>query len=124
MLQCFLSIEDLLSYYPTIENTFNKKVRIRGQDFSLDIHDTAGQVRALDTISAIRITHCCTQDEFSILNSKQAVGLHGWILVYSVTSRSSFEMIGIIRDKILNYTGVDSVPLVVVGNKSDLDAQR
>ena len=33
-------------------------------------------------------------------------------------------MIAIIRDKILNYTGVDSVPLVVVGNKSDLDAQR
>jgi len=94
------------SYYPTIENTFNKKVRIRGTDFSLDIHDTAGQ------------------DEFSILNSKQAVGLHGWILVYSVTSRSSFEMIAIIRDKILNYTGVDSVPLVIVGNKSDLDAQR
>jgi Ras family protein len=33
------------SYYPTIDNTFNKKLRIKGQDFSLDIHDTAGQVR-------------------------------------------------------------------------------
>lgn len=64
------------------------------------------------------------QDEFSILQSKQAVGLHGWILVYSVTSRSSFEMVSIIRDKVLNYTGIDSVPMVIVGNKSDLDAQR
>lgn len=64
------------------------------------------------------------QDEFSILGSKQAVGLHGWILVYSVTSRSSFDMCSIIRDKILQYMGVDSVPLVLVGNKIDLAGGR
>ena len=33
-------------------------------------------------------------------------------------------MIRTIRDKVLNYTGMDSVPMVIVGNKSDLDAQR
>lgn len=33
-------------------------------------------------------------------------------------------MIQIIRDKILNYTGTDGVPLVIVGNKSDLALQR
>jgi len=64
------------------------------------------------------------QDEFSILSSRHAVGLHGWILVYSVSSRSSFEMCSIIREKILNYTGRDSVPMVLVGNKSDLAVQR
>jgi len=82
-------------------------VKIKGQEYQLDIHDTAGQ------------------DEFSILGSKQAVGLHGWILVYSISSRQSFDMISIIRDKVLDYTGADSVPIVIVGNKSDLgDAQR
>ncbi|BGP48369.1 GTP-binding protein [Rhodotorula kratochvilovae] len=94
------------SYYPTIENTFTKPVKYKGQDFQLDIIDTAGQ------------------DEFSILSSRHAVGLHGWILVYSVSSRSSFEMCSIIREKILNYTGRDSVPMVLVGNKSDLAVQR
>ncbi|GAA5910443.1 hypothetical protein JCM8208_004477 [Rhodotorula glutinis] len=94
------------SYYPTIENTFTKPVKYKGQDFQLDIVDTAGQ------------------DEFSILSSRHAVGLHGWILVYSVSSRSSFEMCSIIREKILNYTGRDSVPMVLVGNKSDLAVQR
>ncbi|GAA5893835.1 putative GTPase RHB1 [Sporobolomyces salmoneus] len=94
------------SYYPTIENTFSKIVRYKGQDFGLDIVDTAGQ------------------DEFSILSSRHAVGLHGWILVYSVASRTSFEMCSIIRDKILNYTGRDAVPMVLVGNKSDLAVQR
>jgi hypothetical protein len=113
----------ILRTQPTIESSFNKKIKLKGQDFSLEIHDTAGQVRP----SSFRFpfqNRAPRQDEFSILQSKQAVGLHGWILVYSVTSRSSFEMISIIRDKILDYTGIDSVPLVVVGNKSDLDGQR
>lgn len=46
------------------------------------------------------------------------------MLVYSIASRSSFEMISIIRDKILNATGADSLPMVVVGNKTDLEPQR
>lgn len=33
------------SYYPTIENTFQKTVKYKGQEFNLDIIDTAGQVR-------------------------------------------------------------------------------
>lgn len=33
------------SYYPTIENIFNKKIKYRNQDFECDIIDTAGQVR-------------------------------------------------------------------------------
>lgn len=32
------------SYYPTIENTFSKEIRYKGQDFSTEIVDTAGQV--------------------------------------------------------------------------------
>lgn len=32
------------SYYPTIENTFSKTIRYKGQDFTTEIVDTAGQV--------------------------------------------------------------------------------
>lgn len=32
------------SYYPTIENTFSKTIQWKGQDFSTEIVDTAGQV--------------------------------------------------------------------------------
>ena len=32
------------SYYPTIENTFNKVIQYRGQEFATEIVDTAGQV--------------------------------------------------------------------------------
>jgi predicted Abi (CAAX) family protease len=43
------------------------------------------------------------QDEYSILNSKHFIGIHGYIIVYSVTSRQSFDMVRVIRDKILNH---------------------
>lgn len=32
------------SYYPTIENTFSKVIKYKGQEFSTEIIDTAGQV--------------------------------------------------------------------------------
>ncbi|ORX91471.1 rheb small monomeric GTPase RhbA [Clohesyomyces aquaticus] len=95
------------SYYPTIENTFSKIIRYKGQDFATEIIDTAGQ------------------DEYSILNSKHFIGIHGYMIVYSVASKQSFEMAKIIRDKILNHLGTEWVPIVMVGNKSDLNpAQR
>ncbi|GLI76768.1 GTP-binding protein [Penicillium ochrochloron] len=82
------------SYYPTIENTFSRIIKHNGQDYATEIVDTAGQ------------------DEYSILNSKHFIGIHGYIIVYSVTSRQSFEM------------GADQVPLVIVGNKSDLKGDQ
>lgn len=94
------------SYYPTIENVFEKQIRYRGQDYNCDIVDTAGQ------------------DEYSILNSKHAIGIHGYVLVYSIASRASFEMIQTVYDKILNYTGTSTIPCVLVGQKSDLHTQR
>jgi len=32
------------SYYPTIENTFSKTIKYKGQEFATEIIDTAGQV--------------------------------------------------------------------------------
>jgi Ras family protein len=94
------------NYYPTIENTFTKQLRVNGQDYNLEIIDTAGQ------------------DEYSMFNQKHSIGIHGYILVYSITSRNSLDMLTIIKDKILNYTGTDWVPIVLVGNKCDLESQR
>ncbi|PHH83543.1 hypothetical protein CDD82_7584 [Ophiocordyceps australis] len=94
------------SYYPTIENTFCKTIKFKGQDFATEIVDTAGQ------------------DEYSILNSKHFIGIHGYMLVYSVSSLPSFEMVQVIREKILNHLGAESVPIVIVGNKSDLRPEQ
>jgi len=96
------------NYYPTIESTFQKAIKHRGAEFDCDVIDTAGQ------------------DEFSILNSNHAIGIHGFVLVYSVTSRNSFEMIQIIYDKIASFCGAhdDGIPCVIVGSKTDLAQGR
>lgn len=43
------------------------------------------------------------KDEYSLLNSKHFIGIHGYMIVYSVASKQSFEMVQIIYDKILNH---------------------
>ncbi len=66
----------------------------------------------------------CIKDEYSILNSKHFIGIHGYMIVYSVASKQSFEMVRIIREKILNHLGQDTVPIVIVGNKSDVRPEQ
>lgn len=90
------------SYYPTIESSYNQTIKYKGQEYATEIVDTAGQ------------------DEYSIMSSKHFIGIHGYILVYSITSRQSFETVEIIADKILNALAAERAPMVIVGNKSDL----
>lgn len=52
------------------------------------------------------------------------MNIHGYVLVYSVENSYSFDMVKVINDKILNALGSDNVPRVLVGNKTDLTAER
>mmetsp|Transcript_19281 Transcript_19281/g.54120 ORF Transcript_19281/g.54120 Transcript_19281/m.54120 type:complete len:186 (-) Transcript_19281:197-754(-) len=94
------------SYSPTIANAFQKNLRFRGQDYQMEIIDTAGQ------------------DEFSPFHQNHALDVHGYVLVYSVASRQTFECIRGLNDKILDSCGCDKVPRILVGNKTDLMVER
>ncbi|KAI3370146.1 hypothetical protein L3Q82_024942 [Scortum barcoo] len=102
------------SYDPTIENSkchyyigsFNKLVSVNGQDFNLQLVDTAGQ------------------DEYSIFHQSHSMDIHGYVLVYSVTSSKSFEVVKVLHDKLLDMVGKIQVPTVLVGNKKDLHMER
>ncbi|XP_046396080.1 GTP-binding protein Rheb homolog [Ischnura elegans] len=94
------------SYDPTIENTFTKTVRFRGDEYEVRLVDTAGQ------------------DEYSIFPAQYSMDIHGYVLVYSITSPKSFEVVQIIHDKLLDMTGKVHVPVVLVGNKTDLHIER
>nr|AXK68353.1 Rheb [Penaeus vannamei] len=94
------------SYDPTIENTFTKNLRVRGQEYGLELVDTAGQ------------------DEYSIFPAQYSMDIHGYVLVYSITSEKSFEVVQIIYEKILDMMGKVTVPIVLVGNKTDLHMER
>ena len=48
----------------------------------------------------------------------------GFLLVYSITSRISFEEISTFHQQILRVKDQDSFPVIVVANKSDLEYER
>jgi len=94
------------SYDPTIENTFTKTYKFRSKDYILKLIDTAGQ------------------DEYSIIPSSYSMDIHGYILVYSINSTKSFEVVKVIYEKLLDMTGKGNMPIVLVGNKMDLHRER
>ena len=48
----------------------------------------------------------------------------GFLLVYSITSRQSFEEIQVFQQQILRVKDKDYFPIIIVGNKCDLDSER
>ncbi|KAG6919398.1 hypothetical protein DXG01_006281 [Tephrocybe rancida] len=106
MIVKFIDGNFIESYYPTIETVFPKTVGCNGTNYECEIIDTAGQ------------------DEYSLLGPKHAIGIHGYVLVYSVASHKSFDMIQVIYDKIIDFCGVMDIPCVIVGSKADLQDSR
>lgn len=93
-------------YDPTIEDSYRKQVEIDQETCLLDILDTAGQ------------------EEFSAMRDQYMRTGQGFLCVYSITSRSSFEEISSFREQILRVKEEDNVPMVLVGNKCDLEDSR
>ncbi|KAF9007020.1 P-loop containing nucleoside triphosphate hydrolase protein [Cyathus striatus] len=102
----FIENQFIDAYYPTIESTFAKSVIYKGVEYDCHIIDSAGQ------------------DEYSPINAQYAIGIHGYVLVYSITSRNSFNMVQIVYDKIIDFCGVSDIPCVIVGTKCDLFQNR
>jgi GTPase SAR1 family protein len=48
----------------------------------------------------------------------------GFLLVYSITERDSFKMIEAYHQQILRVRDTQAVPIIVVGNKGDLESER
>ena len=48
----------------------------------------------------------------------------GFLLVYSITSRQSFDEILTFQQQILRVKDRDYFPIIIVGNKCDLDMER
>jgi small GTP-binding protein len=48
----------------------------------------------------------------------------GFVLVYSITAQSTFNDLHDLREQILRVKDTDDVPMVLVGNKCDLEDER
>jgi GTPase KRas protein len=93
-------------YLPTIEDCYRKNCFVDGKTAFLDILDTAGQ------------------EEYSALRDQWVREGKAFLLVYSVTSRQTFEEIPQFRERILIVNEDEVVPMVLVGNKIDLEGER
>ncbi|XP_063905872.1 GTP-binding protein Rit1-like [Zophobas morio] len=96
-----------LDYHdPTIEDSYQKQVVIDGEAALLDILDTAGQV------------------EFTAMRDQYMRCGEGFLICYSVTDRHSFQEALEYRKLIQKVRASEDTPLVLVGNKFDLQLQR
>lgn len=53
----------------------------------------------------MKLVDTAGQDEYSIFPAQYSMDIHGYVLVYSITSSKSFEVIQVIYDKLLDMTG-------------------
>lgn len=117
------------TYDPTIEDSYRKQVQIDGQSCMLEVLDTAGQ------------------EEYTALRDQWIRDGEGFVLVYSISSRASFERIQKFHNQIqrvkessqsgsptypgspLSTSSMGSgtfgpAPVMLVGNKCDRVTER
>ena len=92
-------IED---YDPTIEDSYRKQITIDGEPSLLNILDTAGQ------------------EDYSAMRDQYMRTGQGYMIVFAVNNRCTFDEVSEFHEQILRVRDADSVPLVIVGNKVDI----
>lgn len=102
----FIQSYFVTNYDPTIEDSYTKQCVIDEVVARLDILDTAGQ------------------EEFSAMREQYMRSGEGFLLIFSVTDRSSYEEIYKFHKQILRVKDRDEFPMLLVGNKADLEHQR
>lgn len=93
-------------YDPTIEDSYRKQCLIDGTTEMLDILDTAGQ----EELRAMREQYMHTGE--------------GFLLVYSIIDRNSFDEIPKFYRQILRVKDKPDFPMILVANKADLESER
>lgn len=96
----------VIDYDPTIEDAYRKPTTVDGHSCQLDILDTAGQ----EDYIALRSTWMRERD--------------GFILVFSVTDRTSFETLHEFYNQLCVMHEDNLPPILIAGNKADLVDQR
>jgi len=93
-------------YDPTIEDAFRQQTVIDGNTCMLDILDTAGQ------------------EDMKMLRRQWVQDRDGFVLVYSIVDKRSFEELNSFLNLIKSMKTQKATPMVIVGNKSDMKDQR
>eukprot|EP01118_Nematostelium_gracile_P017141 TRINITY_DN7236_c0_g2_i1.p1 TRINITY_DN7236_c0_g2~~TRINITY_DN7236_c0_g2_i1.p1 ORF type:complete len:193 (-),score=57.25 TRINITY_DN7236_c0_g2_i1:18-596(-) len=93
-------------YNPTIENSYRTQLMVDDEVTMLDILDTAGQ------------------EEYIAMRDQYIQKGEGFVLVFSLIQKESFDAIGPLYQNVLRVKDEESSPVVLVGNKCDLTKER
>jgi len=77
-----------------------------------------------DEVALLDVLDTAGQEEYSAMREQYMRTGEGFLLVYSITSRQSFEEIRTFQQQILRVKDKDYFPIIVVGNKCDLESER
>ncbi|XP_057681375.1 ras-related protein ralB-B-like [Corythoichthys intestinalis] len=102
----FMYDEFVEDYEPTKADSYRKKVVLDGEDVQIDILDTAGQ------------------EDYAAIRDNYFRSGEGFLLVFSITEYESFVATSEFREQILRVKEEDAIPMLLVGNKADLEDRR
>ncbi|XP_019747200.1 ras-related protein O-RAL-like [Hippocampus comes] len=102
----FMYDEFVEDYEPTKADSYRKKVVLDGEDVQIDILDTAGQ------------------EDYAAIRDNYFRSGEGFLLVFSITEYESFVATTELREQILRVKEEETIPMLLVGNKSDLEDRR
>ncbi|KND88070.1 Ras-related protein RSR1 [Tolypocladium ophioglossoides CBS 100239] len=102
----FVHNEWIESYDPTIEDSYRTQLQVDGRQVVLEILDTAGT------------------EQFVAMRDLYMKTGQGFLLVFSITSPSSLTELAGLREEIIRIKDDENVPMVIVGNKADLEETR
>lgn len=94
------------AYEPTIEDCFKKKIMVDNRYETISVVDTAGQ------------------EEYKSLQTGWFENGDGFIIVYSIIDKNSFNDLEELVDNISRVKENLNIPIIIVGNKVDLINER
>eukprot|EP01122_Echinamoeba_exundans_P001653 TRINITY_DN11669_c0_g1_i1.p1 TRINITY_DN11669_c0_g1~~TRINITY_DN11669_c0_g1_i1.p1 ORF type:complete len:188 (-),score=24.01 TRINITY_DN11669_c0_g1_i1:128-691(-) len=95
-----------VEYDPTFEDSYRKMVSVDDKPVLFDIYDTTDF------------------EQPTLMHEQFMRESQGFILVYSINSRSSFDELATFRDHICRTRDLSKISICLIGNKCDLEVER
>lgn len=103
---CNQSLQFESTYTPSKIDNYRRKVTVNDSPCEIDILDTGGQ------------------EDYVRIKDNYFIGGEGFLCVFSIVERESFAAMNDHREQILRVKQTKKVPMILVGNKVDLEQRR
>jgi small GTP-binding protein len=112
------------SSLPATCDIYNEVAKTTNTPHSLSPDSYRKQCVIDDEVALLDVLDTAGQEEYSAMREQYMRTGEGFLLVYSIESRQSFEEIMTYQQQILRVKDKDYFPMILVGNKCDLVRER